>query len=131
MDLKIDGSTVTTIQFIGTGGNWEYQLIALVSLQAGPQTIRLQSTIANGVDIDAFEISPKINVGQDLVVAPLTTTVYSLSISDNMGCTATDEITLTVTGSCGQNTIFPPPYSYQCGDGKKVDIYGERDSMSA
>ena len=125
MELKIDGTTVSTIQFIGTGGSWEYQLVEGINLTAGNHTLRLQSTINNGVDIDAVKISSKITTGQNYTVAPTNETTYTVTVTDVNGCSATDAATVSISGPCGTNTTFPPSYAYDCGDGKKVDIYGK------
>lgn len=54
----------------------------------------------------------------ELIVSPEETTTYSVTVTDDMGCTATDEITITVRlPQCDETDVFLPSAFTPNGDG--------------
>ncbi|MFT4534406.1 MAG: gliding motility-associated-like protein [Saprospiraceae bacterium] len=60
----------------------------------------------------------------ELIVSPEETTTYSVTVTDDMGCTATDEITITVRlPECDETDIFLPSAFTPNGDGINDILY--------
>ena len=58
------------------------------------------------------------STGDELVVSPEETSTYSVTVTDEMGCTATDEITITVRlPECSEVDVFLPSAFTPNGDG--------------
>ena len=61
---------------------------------------------------------------EELVVTPEETTTYSVTVTDDMGCTATDEITITVRlPECNKTDVFLPSAFSPNGDGINDVLY--------
>ncbi len=105
MKLVINGTTITnSASFVGTssGSSWEYQCFGPYYFNAGANTIRFVSNNNIGVDIDEYVLNlsgGSIATSNNLTVSPTTTTTYRVTVTDNKGCTAVDEVQVNVAQS--------------------------------
>lgn len=64
------------------------------------------------------------STGEELIVSPEETTTYSVTVTDDMGCTSTDEITITVRlPECDETDVFLPSAFTPNGDGINDVLY--------
>ncbi|MEZ5024856.1 MAG: hypothetical protein R2728_16660, partial [Chitinophagales bacterium] len=122
-ELKINGTDVGDINLQGTGsGNtWMIRDAGIFNLNAGNNTIRITNIANDALDFDEVIIGKKVTQTNSYAVSPTSTTSYTVVAVDNKGCIASDQITVSVGGNCGDPI---DEWSYDCGDDKQVDEYG-------
>ena len=98
-----------------------------IELDAEDQNGLNTDIINQGDEVTIFVIDPEDtytyewsdgSTDEELVVSPEETTTYSVTVTDDMGCTATDEITITVRlPECDETDVFLPSAFTPNGDG--------------
>lgn len=80
---------------------------------------------ANGSNIERYSWSPPDNLSctdcMNPVASPLKTTNYTVEVTSNFGCTATDDVTIFIT--CDNSQVFIPNTFTPNGDGNNDRFY--------
>ncbi|MBI3520727.1 MAG: gliding motility-associated C-terminal domain-containing protein [Bacteroidetes bacterium] len=99
-----EGGSLTTLNNCTMNGNWTLKVVDDASGDGGTfvnWTLNFNNNVTNTIPATSYTWSPTTAMtgGTTLspTVCPVATTVYSLTGTDSNGCTATDEMTVTVT----------------------------------